>query len=540
MAVAFFLSSRLKSSMPPSFPLSPEQPLPPELGQALTSAVRQTPVAILLVDARAADHPIVFANPAFSHITGYGIEEVLGRNCRFLQGPLTDRAQLAKLHQAVHGGREISLELLNYRRDGSTFWNALTISPIFDEHGELTHFLGCQQDVSRRHALEESRRQVQKMEALGRLTGGLAHDFNNILQVLMANLDLLQMLTERQPERPEALARTVEACKAGVERAGMLTQQLLAFSRRYPLQPQPLDINALVQRLGAADAPQRGAGAPLQLDLQPELPAVRADPSQLELALQSLLSNAGEASSGLGERVLLRTRLIEQVEPMGELPPGACVEVAVVDHGRGMNEEVRRRATEPFFSTKPRNERAGLGLAMVYGFARQSGGALLIHSEEGRGSEIALRLPLASQAEVADAPAEAGPVDIPQQPRGRKVLLVEDRVELAHTSREILEYYGYRVHVAADAEAALEMLQQLNDIDLLFTDIMMPGPLDGHSLAHQARERWPGLKVLLTTGYADALAHQTLLRDSPFPVIHKPYAASQLLQEVAMVLEDLP
>ncbi len=367
------------------------------------AAVEQAGLPMVVTDPRKADNPIVFANAAFLETTGYALDEVLGRNCRFVQGPETDPGAVDAIRRALRARERVAVELVNYRKDGTPFWNALFISPVFGPDGELLHFFGSQLDVTRQRAMEAARRQAQKMQAVGELTSGVAHDFNNLLTVITGNLELLD-----RTEDPERRRRFVSRMREAVSRAQRLTGQLLAFARRQQLDRRAVDLNALVSDMREPAQRTLGPGIRLETRLNPALVPCYADPGQVEVALVNLLLNARDAMPG-GGTVTVATELV-RLEPdapevaTGEVPPGDYVSLVVTDAGTGMPPEVLRRATEPFFTTKPHGSGSGLGLSSVHGFAQQSQGHLQLRSQPGRGTRIRLLLPRVG-AEERGSPA---------------------------------------------------------------------------------------------------------------------------------------
>lgn len=500
------------------------------------AAVQTTRMPMLVTDPHRPDNPIVFANRAFLEMTGYEAAEIIGTNCRFLQGPETDRSIVAQVRRAIEERREIAVEMVNYKKDGSAFWNALFISPVLNESGELTYFFASQLDVSRRRDAEEGLRQAQKMEALGQLTGGIAHDFNNPLQVMLGHMDIVERaLAAPRPER-EKMARSLTSARAAAERASTLTQQLLAFSRKQKLHGRVVNLNSFVE--STLDlARQSLGGAALRVDLGRPLWNSRIDPTQMEVAFLNIYLNARDALQDRpAPQFSIQTKNVEveaNARPgFDELLPGRYVSVSFTDNGVGMPPAVVARVMDPFFTTKEEGKGTGLGLSMVYGFARQSGGIVRIYSEEGVGTTVRLYFPAADEVPEREAPQ-------PVQPRRRgseRLLIVDDRHDVADLAQLMLEEYGYSAQVCYSAAEALAILEE-HRFELLLTDLVMPGGMNGVMLAREAKQRWPSMQCLLMTGYAESSIERTDVGGSELPVISKPFLPQDLARKVRQVLD---
>lgn len=504
------------------------------------AAVSTTRMPMIVTDPRLPDNPIVFANPAFIQMTGYSEQELVGRNCRLLQGPDTDMDTVAEVRAAVAERRETAVEILNYKKNGSSFWNALFVSPVYDDAGELIYFFASQLDVSRRRDAEDSLRQAQKMEAVGQLTGGVAHDFNNLLTVIQGFSDVLSAQLARAADgaRPLDVSKARQATDAiahAAERGASLTSQLLAFARKQKLQGRVVDVNALVRQLVPLIERTVG-GVDVRLDLADDVCNSRIDPVQAETALLNVLLNARDAMPDGGVvTIATRTLTVDGSEGLAELPPGGYVELRVSDQGSGMTPDVLSRVVEPFFTTKEQGKGTGLGLSMVYGFTKQSGGALRVESESGKGAVVRMIFPCVA------APAEPAGSQIsrPLSPSraNETVLVVEDQRDVGDYAQVVLEEFGYAVLRADDAEEALAILDGDAPIDLLFTDLIMPGAMNGVLLAREARRRRPRLRVLLTTGYAESSIERVDARGMEFDVINKPYRRTELITRIRQAID---
>ncbi|MHB8287442.1 MAG: ATP-binding protein [Caulobacteraceae bacterium] len=516
------------------------QPGLDDRGSVFFAAVEMTRMPMILADPRQPDCPIAFANNAFLDLTGYEESEVLGRNCRFLQGAATDPDHVRQLREAIEKQEALALEILNYRRDGTPFWNAIFMGPVFDDVGQLIYFFASQLDVSKRRESEQSLRQAQKMEAIGQLTAGLAHDFNNLLHVMTGSLE--RMKARRDDDR--AFDRYHAAATTAAERGAKLTHQLLAFARRTRLEPKGVNLSELIYSFGELLEASVGEKADLHLNLQRRLPKVKLDATHLEMALLNIVVNARDASlKGGAITVTTRALHLNGDAAARQLKPGDYVMVCVTDEGEGMPPHIVARATEPFFTTKGVGQGTGLGLAMAQGFVQQSGGRLEIESEPGRGTTLRMIFPQERAENHDDQPTSARPgyqtrpVDNLTAPP--LILVVDDISDVAELAREALTDIGYRVVVAHSAEEALkrfdEALQTEDRFKLVFSDVLMPGGDNGIVLAHKVRERDPEIPVILTTGYNDEMS-----LDSPqamaSEVLGKPYRRSELIDRIQAAL----
>ncbi len=355
-------------------------------------AIRAVSQGIVITDPNLPGNPIIYTNPGFELVTGYSSTEVAGRNCRFLQGKDTDRAVVARLRAALEAGEPCSVELLNYRKDGAPFWNSLFVTPVRDDGGHVTQFIGVQMDVTERRDLERTLQQSQRMEAVGRLAGGIAHDFNNLLTVINGYTDLLHgEMGADDPHRK--LVR--EIGEAG-ERAATLTHQLMAFSRSQVLDPTVLDLNAVVTELGSMLRRLVGETITMRSELETAPVRVRVDAGQIGQVIVNLAVNARDAMPD-GGTLTIRTENVteERARSAGhpEVKPGAYALISISDTGVGMTPETAARIFEPFFTPRSVGVGSGLGLSMVYGLVRQSEGDIAVQSVPGRGTTFTICLP---------------------------------------------------------------------------------------------------------------------------------------------------
>ena len=505
----------------------------------------------------------------------FGLDPVLGREGLSLEQVIEtvhpdDRAGLiAAIDAVVIRGGAYAHQYRTRRADGHYYWLEANGRVDHAPDGTPLSFPGVLIDVNERRAVaaerdrattmlraltetleqrvaaqtaelmraEEALRQSQKMEAVGQLTGGLAHDFNNLLAGISGSLELMQ--TRLQQGRLKEVDRYVAAAQDATRRAAALTHRLLAFSRRQTLDPRPTDVNRLVA--GMEELIRRTVGPAIEIAVSgpADLWTVLVDPPQLENALLNLCINARDAMPD-GGRIGIETghlSLDEAAARAHEMPPGDYLSLAVADTGTGMAPEVVRRAFDPFFTTKPIGQGTGLGLSMIYGFTQQSGGQVRIASEVGRGTAVTLLLPRhhgASEAEAVRAPRR----EAPRAERGETVLIVDDEPTVRMLVTEVLEDLGYTAIEAADGAAGLRVLQSDARIDLLVTDVGLPGGMNGRQMADAGRALRPGLKVLFITGYAENAALGTGQLEPGTAVLTKPFVVEALALRIRRMIEQ--
>jgi PAS domain S-box-containing protein len=390
------------------------------------------------------------------------------------------------------------------------------------ESGEAREIFGVILDATDRKLLEEQLVQARKMEAVGQLTGGVAHDFNNLLTVVLGNVDMLDRKAEDEARR----TRRIEAIRQATERGRDLTRQLLAFSRRQHLSPVSVDVNALIADFAPLIRQAVGEAVTCEIELAAETLCAHVDPTQLETALLNLAVNARDAMPTGGVLAIATRR---EADPLGDR-----VVVEVGDTGVGMTPEVRERVFEPFFTTKEVGKGSGLGLSQVYGFVRQSEGEVRVDSAEGQGTRFQLRLPV-SDAEPIAIRSDERPTEITGG--AERILLVEDDPTVLALTLDMLTGLGYRATTATNATEALDVIRSDARIDILFTDVVMPGGISGVDLARTARELRPGLPVLLTSGF---MGEGAVLETAEFPLLDKPYETAQLAAKLRGILDKRP
>ena len=471
-------------------------------------------------------------NPAWAAILGHDPAELAGRS--FLDFIWPEDAELTKSGlKAAASKRDLTHFENRYRhKDGSPRW----ISWHTSVEGELVYAYGRDITAAKEQAAalqqaEEALRQAQKMEAVGQLTGGLAHDFNNLLAGISGSLELLQ--TRVAQGRLGDLERYTAAAQGAAKRAAALTHRLLAFTRRQTLDPRPTDVNRLVGGMEELIRRTMGPAVAVEIVGAGGLWATLVDPNQLENALLNLCINARDAMPD-GGRLTVETCnrwLDDRAARQRDLPAGQYVSLCVSDSGTGMTPEVARRAFDPFFTTKPIGMGTGLGLSMIYGFVQQSGGQARIYSEPGQGTMVCLYLPLHhGEADAEDEPA--GRVPVPRAEQGETVLVVDDEPTVRMLVTEVLEDLGYTAIEAADGPAGLQMLRSSARIDLLVTDVGLPGGMNGRQVADAGRAVRPELKVLFITGYAENAVVGNGHLDPGMQVLTKPFAMEALASSI--------
>ena len=466
-------------------------------------------------------------------IFGYRAEEVIGRNVSMLM-PAQDRSRHNDyLEHYLRTGKKniigVGREMDARRKDGSRVPIRLRVSEL--ELDGARHFLGILHDLTADKRQKAELQRAQKMEAVGQLTGGLAHDFNNLLTVVIGNLELLELRTE-DPKIHELVHEALEASNLGAA----VTSQLLSFSKSQSLVPEQVALNALVQTMLPILERTLGEQIVIKTGLAGDLAATLADPGQIESAILNLALNARDAMPE-GGTVTIETRNVvlnaDYAALQIDVTPGDYVCLSVTDTGMGMTHETQSQAFEPFFTTKGPRAGSGLGLSMVYGFAKQSGGHVAIYSEVGQGSTLNLLLPCVRQAHEA---RETSPTARISETGGEIILVAEDDPKVLRLTVTRLKELNYQVITASNGPDAMKILKQRDDIDLVLSDVIMPGRMSGFDVADQALAFRPDLKILLTTGYAKDVETQ----DKPsqlakHKILRKPYG----LQELAHTLREL-
>ena len=500
------------------------------LSRRLAAIVESSQDAIIGKDT---DGIVTTWNAGATNIFGYPAAEMIGQSIKRLMPPDHEEEEDQILKRIRNGETVDHIETVRRKKNGKFIHVSLTISPIRDSAGKIIGASKIARNITDRKQLEVQLYQAQKMDAIGQLTGGIAHDFNNLLGVIIGNLDLLARLVNGN-EAAESRVRT--ATKAA-SRGADLTRRLLAFSSAGELRPTRLRLEDPIANTIELAARALGPEIVIHKHLDGRVPPIFVDAAGLESALLNIIVNARDAMPR-GGTITITTQLatvVQRDEPAygGELKQGSYAYLSISDTGGGMPRDVLDRAFEPFFTTKDRGKGTGLGLAMVYGFAKQSHGMVRLYSEAGYGTTVSMYLPLAEQHDLPQPP-------IPQMPdteeSGATVLLVDDEPELLEIAHVYLREAGYTVLEARDAPSATEVLREHPEVKLMVTDIVMPGGSNGVELGQAIREAYPKMKVVYCSGFpADALAVRNKPLDGPF--LRKPYDRYEFISVIRRTLD---
>lgn len=462
-------------------------------------------------------------NAGGQRIKGYTPDEIIGQHfSRFYTE--VDRAA-GKPDRALAIARDkgrYEEEGWRVRKDGSFFWASVVIDPINDDFGDLLGFAKITRDITERKQAQEKLERVQrqlaesqKLDALGQLTGGVAHDFNNLLMVISGGIHVLKKAVA---DNPKAI-RAAEAIENATRRGASLTSQLLSFARRQSVNPAPLSLQDALASIHEVLISGLGSSTKLWVETAADVWPITVDHTEFETAIINLVINARDAMPNGGEVIISAKNIASETGSV----IGDHVAISVEDTGQGIPPDVLNKVFDPFFTTKPVGKGTGLGLSQVHGFVHQAGGTVKVTSELGRGTVVTICLPRGSMPTVSEDEAT-------MVAEARTVLLVEDNPEVADASKGLLEQLGYEVRWASNAPAAIAELER-NGINLVFSDIVMPGEMDGISLAKVIRSKHPTMPILLATGYSEA----ALKVETEFPIIRKPFAIHELSQALATI-----
>lgn len=503
--------------------------------QLLRTFIESAPDAVLISDM---DGQVTLVNRQAELIFGFDREEMLDKSLFDLISGLNVQRIKEAFEQADRSGDEVFREAMESTGRGHNnrhFPVEFSLAPVITKEGALVICL--LRDTSEKALMETQLRQSQKMEAVGKLTGGMAHDFNNLLGIIIGNI----ALALRQLPDDERLHKRLNTAMKAADRGAELTKRMLAIARRQPLQPRPVSINSVIEEMALMLPQTLGTDIEMDLELTPSLPLILVDESGFEGMLLNLAINSRDAMPH-GGKFSIRTylkdrRALEQVLPQTRIKDREFVHIMVKDSGEGMSEEALNRAFEPFFTTKEKSKGTGLGLAMIYGFVKQSRGFIFIDSKQGKGTTVHIYLPTSGDTSLAaDESTGDGQQDLAGE--GRTVLLVDDEVELLQVAENFLEDLGFTVLTATSGKEALDRFEAAPRVDLLLTDVVMPGGMNGVALVRALRERQPDLPILYASGFPSGVIEESSGATLDGPLLHKPYSLHALTNAIADVLQQ--
>lgn len=487
---------------------------------------------VTISDVTTADYPLVYVNPGFEVMTGYTAEEVIGRNCRFLQGNERDESTLERIREALRNEEPCRVTLRNFRKDGTLFWNELTMYPLRNEEGELTHYVGIQRDVTERKKLEAQFLQAQRMDSIGRLAGGIAHDLGNLLVPVLIGA---KRLMKKYADDEKAL-RTLSLIHESGERGAEMVKQVLAFARGIEGQRAPLQPNKVVGEVEKIITETFPADIKLELHVPEKTWSIEGDSTQIQQILVNLCVNARDAMPD-GGVLTLQTENVEVDDSMARMildsRPGKFVCFSVSDTGTGMPVDIRDKVFEPFFTTKPMGAGTGLGLSTVYNIVKSHSGFLTLYSEEGHGTTFNIYLPFSEK----EAPKDTPVLDAAEnRGQGRLVLVVDDERFILESAEEALTDVGYEVQTAANGKIALEVYDASEGVvHAAVIDLMMP-EMDGLSAMKALHERNPNLPIVAASGLGKS-REKTATEAGASVFLSKPYTAAQLYEALDQAID---
>ncbi len=492
-----------------------------------TQLFEESPEAIVLLDE---EDRVLRVNREFSNMFGYEAAEVLGRRINELVVPPELHEEASTLSGRISSGDEVNVEAIRQRKDGTLIHVSILGTPIEVQDGR--HIYGIYRDITERKELESQLLQSQKLEAVGQLAGGVAHDFNNLMTAVLGHARLLRDdLPEYDPRRDD-----LAEIERSAERAAELTDQLLTFSRKDDRPAKPLDLNDVVVNMGKLLRRLIGEDVETEIDLAPGLPAIEGDPARIEQVIMNLAVNARDAMPA-GGRLTIRTGLVDPGDPPA--PAGASqplVMLSIADTGTGMSAEEQARMFEPFYTTKAAGKGTGLGLATVYGIVEGMSGRIEVVSKPGNGTTIRLFFLASDEPAPTETPAPAASPEA-LIPGGQTILLVEDEPSVRRMAQRSLERHGYRVLAAEDGEQALSIASRngTEPIDLLVSDIVMPG-MSGHQLGARIRGIRPSIPAIFMSGYTDIRDHPEEFGEGEAEFLPKPFSPQTLARKVREIL----
>jgi len=505
--------------------------------ERLTRAIEQSTETILITDSAGT---IVYVNPEFTKTTGYTREEALGQNARILKSGMHDKEFYRQLWETLKNGKTWEGKIVNKHKNGTVFIEQVSISPVRDEVGHIVNFVAAKRDITQQYraeeektALQEQLMHAQKLESVGRLAGGVAHDFNNMLQAILGYTEIA--LDQVPPGQP--LHDDLMEIKKAAQRSTNLTRQLQTFAHKQAVAPRAINLNEAVENMSAMLRRLIGESIHLEWKPGPDLGTVMIDPGQIDQIVVNLCINARDAI-GTSGRIVIATANVQltpaEAHQLGDIAPGAYVQLSIQDNGCGMTPEIRNQVFEPFFTTKPVGQGTGLGLSIVYGIIRQNNGTIHVDSEPGKGSAFQIYLPRYFGEPVSDEPPDD--VGTPVFSSHATILLVDDEESILRTTQRILGSLGHKVLATTSSKDALQMLEEHSDqIDLLITDVIMPG-MNGPEMVRQMLKRCAKLKYMFISGHTANLLAEQGLNETNSNCIRKPFSRKTLAQKVQEAL----
>lgn len=496
-------------------------------------AIESLDVGVTITDATKENHPLVYANQTLCALTGYTTDELLGHGVRMLQSG-DQQPEHLKIQEAQAQGKSVQVVFKSTRKDGSQYMDELSLSPVRNAAGELTHYIGINRDVTSKLDTEARLRQAQKIDAIGQLSGGIAHDFNNLLNVITGNLEFLAMEITDESQR-DFLNEADGAAQMGAR----LTRRLLKFAKQSSLEPEVLNANEYV--IGAMELLRSTIGDAVSLssNLSPDLWNICTDPSEIENTVVNLAINARDAMPG-GGKIVIETKNVnfteDDIEDGFDVSPGDYIQLSVTDNGSGMSDEIKARIFEPFFTTKEPGKGTGLGLASIYGYVNQSGGHIHVYSEVGHGTAINLYLPRYSERQTVQMSAQ--PNQIKSTQSDARILVVEDNELVRKLTVKRLLALGFTAEQVSNGVDAVQYLEKDSKFDLVLSDVVMEGGMSGFDVAGWIQNNLPQCKVLLTSGFNEQMAEGNDVQAEKLQVLQKPYSLAELQQALVDILEQ--
>ena len=498
------------------------------------NAMEQSPVSIMITDTHGV---LEYVNPFFCQTTGYSAEEVIGKHSRILKSGEIQNEIYEELWNTISIGGVWRGVMQNRKKDSSLFWESATICPVHDDNNEITNYIALKEDITEKRVKELMLNQATKLDVVGRMTSGLTHDFNNLLTIIIGNLQFLQedLYKDNIEEKLELITDSLSAADDGAD----LIKQLLLFSRHHELTTETLNAKTFLEKIRPLLNRIVPDSITLEIVVAEDVKSIMTDSHRLESAIMNLAINSRDAMPDGGElRISVKSLLVLIPEEVygGKIEPGDYIEISVTDSGHGMSDDICEKIFEPFFSTKTKTTGTGLGLSMVYDFISQTDGGLRIISEPNKGTTITLILPATKKlTKRLKKTIESTLNELP--PGSETILIIEDREKIRSFVCRVLNRLGYQLLEAENSNEALKLLQTNNQIDLIFSDISIPGKMDGLDLANHINSRIPSLKILLTTGMESGLGRDND-KKIDFPLLRKPYSIEKLATSIRSMLDN--